>query len=364
MVKSDQSKKYLIIGPSWVGDMVMAQSLFIDIKQREPNAEIDVLAPAWTAAMIDRMPEVNKLISANFNHGKLSLRERISLGKELRVENYTHSITLPNSLKSALVPFVAKIPTRTGFVGEQRWGLLNDVRRLNKKQIPMTVQRFIALGLSKQDEVRSIGSIPAPLLKVEHEQVTKVLSKNGLMLDTKVLILCPGAEFGASKKWPSAQYAELGNSYLKKGWQVWLMGSDNDVNTCDEINALTSQRCQVLAGKTSLPEAVDLISCASLVVSNDSGLMHIAAALQKPLVAVYGSTDPGHTPPLSENHRVARLGLPCSPCFKRDCPLEHLDCLKTLPTSMVAELADALLADTSLTDTLLEDEGLSVNESS
>ncbi len=345
MVDSDRINKYLIIGPSWVGDMVMAQSLFIDIKKREPQAHIDVLAPAWTGALIDRMPEVSELISANFNHGKLSLGERFSLGKKLRNKNYTHSITLPNSLKSAIVPAVARIPTRIGFVGEQRWGLLNNIRKLDKKQIPMTVQRFVALGLPKAADVRAIDSIAAPLLKVTNGQVTSVLEKKSLDLEKQVLILCPGAEFGASKKWPSKQYSDVANTYLREGWQVWLMGSDNDIAACEEINQLSDNECTVLAGKTSLPEAIDLISCASMVVSNDSGLMHIAAALQKPLVAVYGSTDPGHTPPLSRNHRVARLGLACSPCFKRECPLEHLDCLTKLPASQVVELSKKLLAE-------------------
>ena len=344
MVGSDQQKKYLIIGSSWVGDMVMAQSLFIDIKNREPQSQIDVLAPAWTAALIDRMPEVANLVSSNINHGKLSLGERFQIGKKLRKENYTHAIVLPNSLKSALVPIIAKIPIRTGFIGEQRWGLLNDIRKLDKKRIPMTVQRFIALGLFKQADVRPIDSIPTPLLQVENEQVVRVLEKNTLDLDSKVLILCPGAEFGASKKWPSSQYADVAKFYQGQGWQIWLMGSDNDVAACNEINQLANGICRVLAGETTLPEAIDLISCASLVVSNDSGLMHIAAALQKPLIAVYGSTDPGHTPPLSDSHKIARLGLSCSPCFKRECPLEHLDCLVKLPAAKVIELSKELLS--------------------
>jgi len=342
MVKPDQ-RKILIIGPSWVGDMVMAQSLFIDIKQREPETQIDVLAPAWTGALIDRMPEVNKLVPGNFNHGKLSLGKRFSLGRQLQSERYTDAILLPNSLKSAVVPAVAKIAKRTGFIGEQRWGLLNDIRKLDKKKIPMTVQRFVALGISKESEVRSIESIPAPLLKVEEDQVESVLVKNSLNTDSKILVLCPGAEFGASKKWPSSQYSNVATNYLDKGWQVWLMGSENDISACNEINDLTGEKCTVLAGKTSLPEAIDLISCASLAVSNDSGLMHIAAALQKPLVAVYGSTDPGHTPPLSNNHHVARLDLECSPCFKRECPLGHLECLTQLPASNVIDLAEKLL---------------------
>jgi heptosyltransferase-2 len=337
------AKKYLIIGPSWVGDMVMAQSLFIDIKQREPAAQLDVLAPAWTAALLDRMPQVTKLIQADFKHGKLSLSERISLGKRLRSEHYSNAILLPNSLKSAIVPALAKISLRTGFVGEQRWGLLNDIRRLDKTQLPMTVQRFIALGHMKGDPVRSITSIPAPQLQVESQQVGAVLDKNKLTTEQPILVLCPGAEFGASKKWPAAHYAQVAQHYLAQNWQVWLMGSHNDIASCESINQQASGACRILAGQTSLPEAIDLISCATLVVSNDSGLMHIAAALQIPLVAVYGSTDPGHTPPLSSNHAIARLGLECSPCFKRECPLVHLNCLNDLSAELVLAEADKLL---------------------
>ncbi len=342
MPSLDNVNKYLIIGPSWVGDMVMAQSLFIDIKRQHPNAHIDVLAPAWTAALIDRMPEVTKLVAANFNHGKLSLGERVRLGKELRAEQYTHAIALPNSLKSALVPWIAKIPKRTGFVGEQRWGLVNDIRKLDKAALPMTVQRFIALGLDKGVSPRPIESIAAPKLVANPEQVSSALAKNNLDRNSPVLALCPGAEFGASKQWPASHYAKVAEHYLSQGWGVWLFGSDNDKAICQEINALSGGKARVLAGQTTLTEAVDLISVASLVMSNDSGLMHIAAALQVPLVAIYGSTDPGHTPPLSANHAIARLDLQCSPCFKRECPLQHLDCLRTLMPEAVLQLAESL----------------------
>lgn len=338
----DQIKKYLIVGPSWVGDMVMAQSLFIDIKRREPDCEIDVLAPAWTGALLDRMPEVSNLVAGNFNHGKLSLGERISLGRELRCRQYSNAILLPNSLKSALVPAIAKIPKRTGFIGEQRWGLLNDIRKLNKKAIPMTVQRFVALGLAKGAPVRSIDSIPAPQLVADVQAAKTVLNEHELNTDKPVLVLCPGAEFGPSKQWPVAHYAEVAKHYLQQGWQVWQLGSEKDLNTCQELDAITGHATEILAGKTSLPQAIDLMSYAELVVANDSGLMHIAAALQKKLVAVYGSTDPGHTPPLSKNHAIARLGLECSPCFKRECPLQHLDCLRQLTPESVIKKSEAL----------------------
>lgn len=336
---SSQPKKYLIVGPSWVGDMVMAQSLFASIKQREPKAQIDVLAPVWSAALIDRMPEVDELIGVNFNHGKLSLGERLRVGRGLRTKRYSNAIVLPNSLKAALVPAIAKIPTRTGFVGEQRWGLLNDIRKLDKVRLTMTVQRFIALGLHAFADTPDARSVPVPQLRVDSDTVTTALGKHALQADTPILVLCPGAEFGPSKQWPAEHYAKVAQHYLDLNWQVWLMGSQSDLPICQTINRYTDQKCTMLAGTTTLPDAIDLISCASLVVSNDSGLMHIAAALARPLVAIYGSTDPGHTPPLSHNHAIARLALECSPCFKRKCPLLHQNCLQKLSADLVISKA-------------------------
>ena len=321
----------------------MAQSLFITLKQHYPDCQIDVLAPQWTAALIDRMPQVDQLVSTKFQHGKLSLGERWQLGRELKSAGYTNAIVLPNSLKAALVPAFARIPVRVGFVGEQRWGLLNNIRRLDKQALPMTVQRFLALGADYRQAATELSDIPKPKLETDPAEITAALQKHVLNTKQPVLALCPGAEFGVSKKWPSKHYAVVAQHYLKKGYQVWLMGSEKDRSDCHAINQLCDQSCHVLAGKTSMPEAIDLISVASLVVSNDSGLMHIAAALQKPLVAVYGSTDPGHTPPLSSNHAIARLGLECSPCFKRECPLQHLNCLQQLLPLRIVELAESVL---------------------
>ena len=182
--------------------MVMAQSLFIDIKQREPNAQIDVLAPTWTAALLDRMPQVSTLLSADFKHGKLSLGERLRIAKQLRLNAYTNAIVLPNSFKSALAPALAKIPTRTGFVGEQRWGLLNDIRKLNKSLLAMTVQRFIALGLPAQSPAPDLRSIPVPKIEVDAEQVSAVLDKNDL--NTCLLYTSPSPRDLSTSRMPSS----------------------------------------------------------------------------------------------------------------------------------------------------------------
>ncbi len=335
----------LIVAPSWVGDMVMAQSLFKALKQQNAELQIDVLAPAWCAALTDYMPEVDQLIETPFSHGVLGFSERRKLAKQLRGQ-YDIAYVLPNSFKSALVPWMAKIPVRVGFVGEKRYGLLNRRYKLDKQTLPLMIQRFVALAYPQGYSGLEKTDLPLPRLDIEQKALTTVMNSCSLQnqKDQNILILCPGAEFGAAKQWPTDHYAAVARYYLDQDWQVWLFGSQKDEVVCNEINASAFNGCINLAGKTSLSEAIVLMSAADLVVSNDSGLMHIAAALHKPLVAVYGSTDPGFTPPLNENAKIERLNLDCSPCFKRECPLGHLDCLVKLSPSKVLSTTEALLA--------------------
>lgn len=331
--------KILVVGPSWVGDMVMAQSLFIALKIRHPNCQIDVLAPAWTFSLLQRMPEVSETLEMPLGHGKLGLLERIRLGKTLRGKRYTQAILLPNSWKSALTPYFAAIPKRTGYIGECRWGLLNDARRLDKKALPMTVQRFVALAEASQPT--SAPSYPLPHLSIDAANVRQVSEKFGLHAEGKILALCAGAEYGAAKRWPGDYFVAVANAKLAQGWQVWLFGSAKEQAVNAQINQATGQRCADFSGRTTLAEAVDLMSLAHTVISNDSGLMHVAAALDKPVVALYGSSDPNFTPPLSPKAKIISLRLACSPCFKRDCPLGHTRCLKDItPDSVLAAIVD------------------------
>lgn len=337
--------KYLIIGPSWVGDMVMAQSLFIMIKQLDPMAEIDVLAPAWSRPIMARMPEVSGMLDMPVGHGQVNLGVRYRLAKSLRANGYDRAIVLPNSLKSALIPWWAKVPVRTGWRGEMRYGLLNDLRVLDKAALPLMVQRFDALAFPKGEPLPA--TLPNPRLSVDEANQQDALQRFGLTTELPILALCPGAEFGEAKRWPAEHYAELAKRRIEAGSQVWLFGSAKDQPVGEEIIAALpeSARSQVtnLAGRTSLADAVDLLALAQAVVSNDSGLMHVAAALQRPLVVVYGSTSPGFTPPLTEQARIVRLGLDCSPCFKRECPLGHLKCLKELSPIMAERALVELL---------------------
>lgn len=336
--------KFLIIGPAWVGDMVMAQTLFKLLKKLYVNAQIDVLAPAWTQPLLDRMPEVNNSIGSPFKHGELRLRQRHSLGVQLRANRYDRAIVLPNSLKSALIPYWARIPRRTGWLGEYRYGLLNDIRTLNKKKFPLMIQRFMALGLEKGAALPTSPEMPQ--LRVSNESVSKTLAKLKLNPPQKpILALCPGAEFGSSKRWPAEHYAKVANEKITRGWEVWLFGSAKDKSIANQIETLTQQHCINLAGATKLTEAIDLLSLSSMVVTNDSGLMHIAAALNRPLVVIYGSSSPKFTPPLASPSRiqVLSLNLSCSPCFKRECPLKHNKCMKNLHFSRVMAAMETLL---------------------
>ncbi len=318
--------------------MVMAQSLFKTLKRQRPDCVIDVLAPEWTFSLLTRMPEVASAIAMPLGHGQFALQSRIRLGRELRRNLYDQAIVLPNSWKSALIPFFAKIPFRTGFLGESRWGLLNDVRRLDKKQLPMTVQRFVALAYRPHQTLHK--EYPVPELRIDADKQQAVREKFHIRTGGPVLAICPGAEYGPAKRWPAHYFADVAQSKITQGWQVWLFGSHKDKPAAEEIDACTGNKCIDFCGRTTLAEAVDLMSLVDIVISNDSGLMHVAAALQKKLLAIYGSSDPGFTPPLTEKARIISLGLDCSPCFKRECPLKHMHCLTEItPEQVLQELA-------------------------
>ncbi len=336
--------KILIVGPAWVGDMVMAQSLFKLLKQRHPQVLIDVLAPAWSLPLLERMPEISTGIVMPLGHGQLNLKARYRLGKSLRSTQYDQAIVLPNSFKSALVPFWAKIPQRTGWRGEARWLVLNDLKKLDKQRYPLMIEQFMALALSKEEAL--LADYPLPELFSNTQTQNAVLAKHQIQRSERpVLALCPGAEFGPAKRWPESYYAQVANAKLAEGWDVWLLGSPKDAAVGEMIMQETQQKCINLTGRTSLVEAVDLLSLASAVVSNDSGLMHIAAAVKKPLIALYGPTSSAFTPPLHSQAKTLQLNLDCQPCFQRECPLVHHRCMRDLlPQQVLTALSEITCA--------------------
>ena len=311
----------------------MAHTLIQCLAKRYDDFELHVAAPPSTAPLAERMSEVSRVVSVDFAHGEFGFGKRRRLGKALAQQQFDHAYVLPNSWKSALVPFFAGIPRRVGWQGEARHVLLNDRRKLDAAKYPLMIERFMALA-DDQGQLPA-KPYPVPQLQTDQDNLTRCL----LALDLtgeNVTALCPGAEFGAAKKWPAEHYAAVARSILQRGGQVWLMGSPNDARDCEAIAQL-APGCINLAGRTKLVDALDLLSVCRQVVCNDSGLMHVACALGRPTVGVFGSTSPDFTPPLGEAAQVVQLDLDCRPCFQRTCPLGHLDCLRKLEPQLVLD---------------------------
>lgn len=313
----------------------MCQPMLARLRQLRPDAVIDLLAPKWVLPLAARMPEVSEAIESPFGHGELRLGDRWRLGRTLARKGYAQAIVLPNTLKSALVPFFAGIPLRAGYVGESRYGLINLAHKLDKAAPPPMVERYLALAGKPGD---LLPEPPQTRLRVSGENLARVLAQLSLQPPSDahpVAVLCPGAEFGPAKRWPAEYYAELAMKLRAAGFTVWLMGSQADQSVAQAILE-ASPGCAIdLTGRTDLASAIDLIGGAHVVVSNDSGLMHIAAALDRPLVALFGSSSPKHTPPRTGKARVQYLAIECSPCFERVCPLGHFRCMRELGPSHV-----------------------------
>ena len=332
----------LIVAPNWIGDALMAQPLFALLRAADPAGELVTLAPEWVAPVLEAMPEIDRVLPTRLAHGTLQWTARRQLARALRAAGYQRAIVLPNSLKSALLPWLARIPERLGYLGEQRYGLLN--RRLAPPPAALAMRhRYAALaGLAG---VAVPATLPAPRLALPASAGAAARARFGL--PERFIALCPGAEFGPAKSWPARHHATLARDLAARHPDVALalLGGPGDAAIAAEIVALAGPGVPLLqlAGQTSLAEALALIGAASAVVSNDSGLMHVAAALGTPQAAIFGSSDPRHTPPLSPKAEILWLRLECSPCFERTCPLGHLRCLEDLTPASVAQRLEGVL---------------------
>jgi len=333
------SERILIVAPSWVGDAILSEPLIAVLREPLAAPVIDVLAAPWCAPVYARVRGVTGVAESPFRHGELALGRRRGLAQELRARRYTLAFVLPNSFKSALIPWLARIPRRIGYTGEMRRALLTDARRLDRTLARM-VDRFVALAVPKG---RPIPTPPGPVLVPDAANAGAALRSLGLSTRRPIAILCPGAEYGPAKRWPTEHFVALARALLDDGFAVWLMGSPNDQAAAQPIAAALPE-IRDLAGRTDLGTAIDLLSLAAIVVSNDSGLMHAAAAVGRPLIALFGSSSPEYTPPLSALARVARIEIACSPCFQRECPLGHFKCMRDLDPIEVHRLARSAAA--------------------
>lgn len=315
--------------------MVLAQALFMVLRWRYPQTELDVLGPPWSLPVLQRMPEVARGIELDVGHGELGWAARRRLGHSLR-GRYDQAIVLPRSLKSALVPWFARVPVRTGYRGEWRYGLVNDRRPLDKNLLPQTVQRFVALGLAAGAPLPP--EVPAPRLSVDAARRLALFEQHGLAPDQPPVALMPGAAFGPTKRWPVMHYAQLARRLGEAGRATVVFGSPGERELGEAIAQVVGPSAHNLCGRAGLVDTIDMLGGCAAAVSNDSGQMHMAAAVGIPVVAVYGGTTPEFAPPLSPHAKSLWLGLACSPCFKRSCPLGHSQCLTRIA------VADALAA--------------------
>ena len=318
----------LIIAPQWLGDAVMTEPLLRRLHAR--GERITVGALPWIAPIFRLMPQVAEVIEFPFAHGALHFKARRMLAKRIKGE-FDKAYVLPGSIKSALLPFLAGIPNRIGYLGEARVGLLTH-RLKNPKNKPPMVSFYSALSGENNFET------DRPRLELPASEIAQTLKLISLQRENYV-VFAPGAEYGPAKRWPAAYFEALAT---KLTVPLVLLGSAKDAALCDEIaqpvNALQAGKCINLAGKTSLPQALGLIAGSKSIISNDSGLMHVAAALNVPQVAIFGSSSPLHTPPLSDkavivwlkNNPAYQPPLSCAPCFERVCPLGHTRCLNDI----------------------------------
>jgi len=322
--------KRLIIGPARVGDMVMAQALARRLRRLDRAGSVHMMAPAATFPLIAHMPEIDRGWLLDIAHGRLHLHKRWQLAGSLRSERFDEAIILPRSFKSALVPFLAGIPRRVGMIGEMRYGLINvalPAASANRRTVDEFV-RFAGASDLAEDE--------RPRLRAGHE-ATASIARLDLHNDRKLVVLCPGAEYGPAKRWPAYHFAGLAGLLAQRGIASIIVGGAKERALGQEITAgLEPGLVHDLTGQTTLAEVIGLLARADVVVSNDSGLMHIAAALDRPLIALFGSSSPERTPPLSPHAHILSTDISCRPCFKRDCPLGHTDCLVKLDVARVA----------------------------
>ena len=331
--------RILIIAPNWIGDAVMSQPLLATIKASHPHAVIDVLATPWVAPVYRACSEVAELIEADLRHGQLQWGLRRALAAQIKQRGYASCYVLPNSFKSALIPWLANIPVRIGYQGELRRFLLTETKANSPKtqRIPM-VEHYANLCAPTRNSDATIRLPHLSPTASAMETARTRLEAAGIQTDALV-VLCPGAEYGPSKRWPATYFAALTQSILKAKptTSVVLLGSPSDRAIGDAIVSASASDSRIFnwCGATSLDEAIAIIRMCSNVVSNDSGLMHISAALQVPQVAIFGSSDPSHTPPNSTKAIIISLHLPCSPCHQRECPLGHLNCLNQISPERV-----------------------------
>jgi len=339
--------RILVIAPHWIGDAVMSLPLISLIHTKFPNFNIDVLCTPWVSPIYRACPDVKTIMERDFEHGALQWGLRQATAQELKKQGYEMAFVLPNSLKSALIPWLARIPKRIGYQGEFRFGLINlSLPNPSRQARTPMMEHYAKLLGSVPGQKNDLHNLPLPKLKIDRTLQQWAVGKIDQIGGGPVYVFAPGAEYGPAKRWPTNHFAQLANQILEANpdAKIIVLGSQADHTLGQAIleGAHPSNRIHNWCGAIRLDQSMALIAqCASLI-SNDSGLMHIGAALSIPQIAIFGSSNPKHTPPLSSKAQVIWLGLDCSPCYQRTCPLGHLNCLNQIDSARVYSMLKPL----------------------
>jgi heptosyltransferase II len=337
-VSSSAGAPILIVPYMWIGDFVRCHTAVKLLQQRRPGRPIDVLTTSLCAPLLDYMPGVRQGVLWDLPRSRLALGQQTRLARELRSRGYGQALIMPRTWKSALAPLLAGIPQRTGFAGELRLGLLNDLR-WGERKLPRMVDRCAALALPKDSQPPA--NLPLPELVVPKSEVLLWRERMGLTADRPAVALAPGA-VGPSKRWPSTYYAALASRLASEGISVWVLGGPNERPLASEIAA--SGGARDLTGD-DLRNAILALAAANAAVSNDSGLLHVAAAVGIPTIGIFGPTSPWHWAPLNPLVAVieTKTALSCRPCHRPTCRLRHHYCLRDIePTQIVAVIQNTL----------------------
>ncbi len=337
MSSRDRDPRVLVVAQAWVGDLVLSQILYVLLKRRRPDFSIDVVAPSWAAALLARMPQVARHIALDVRRGQLGLWRRWAAARRLDAE-YRRAIVIPRSAKAAALPWVAGIRKRVGFGPGTRAGLINDPRPR-----PPDARTRMARLASRQ--IIDPAFLPRPKLAINPEEAASVPREWKIDPGEPMVGLMPGAAYGPAKEWGAKSFARLAAMLAARGRRVCVIGAPGDRPLGETIVRAAPRHAINLCGETSLEQAILLISRLTVAVCNDSGLMHVAAAVDTPVVGIYGPTSPDTHPPLTDARRILSVEVPCSPCHRRACPYQSHACMARITPERALEAAMALLPE-------------------
>ncbi|MDR3467827.1 MAG: lipopolysaccharide heptosyltransferase II [Xanthobacteraceae bacterium] len=338
LVDPADTRPILVVPYMWIGDFVRGHTVVRVLKQRWPNRPVDMLTTTLCAPLVDYMPGVRQGIVWDLPRGRLALKQQRALAERLRAQNYGTALVMPRTWKAALAPVFAGIPERVGFVGEVRFGLINDWR-WGEKALPRMIDRKVALALPPGTAMAT--EWPVPQLTVPAAEIAAWRAAHGLGL-TPAIALAPGS-VGSGKRWP--RYAEAARLLAARGFEVWVVGGPGEKALAADIVAAGGPSVRDLTG-TDLRNGVLALAAARLAISNDSGLMHVAAAIGTPTMAIFGPTSPYHWAPLNELAAIVqtRTRVPCQPCHRPVCTMNDHRCMTEIAADEVVEIAAGVLA--------------------